>query len=312
MLLPKPYVVFTHESDLDGFVAGHLLHRLAKMRNEDHVRFEAYNYENWPKRLLNESGGWICDLAFEPRMDKPNWLVVDHHPHKTIPKAVSLIHDSTKSASLLACELCNKYDIQNSALDRLVHLTNIADLFLVDDPDFDIACDYANLIKTYGFWNMHSIINGELEQLLDHPLIEVMSTKRKVEDPIGFQWSLKNIIPITPNIGCVNLVVGNSNLLIHKLLHHESVPFDTLVTLTRRNQGSVAVSLRSKNGKAADIAKKLHGGGHPNAAGAILPRFVQRLQDGIDYLRKTLDPAHPTNPPIENLETIFEEIESSK
>jgi len=45
------------------------------------------------------------------------------------------------------------------------------------------------------------------------------------------------------------------------------------------------VSLRSRNGDALKVAEKLHGGGHPNAAGATLPRSVQSFGDAIDYLK---------------------------
>ena len=68
--LPRPEVIITHESDLDGLVAGVLLQRLAqKLFNAD-VRLEAYHYNNWRQRELREKSGWIADLTFEPRMDR--------------------------------------------------------------------------------------------------------------------------------------------------------------------------------------------------------------------------------------------------
>jgi hypothetical protein len=78
-----------------------------------------------------------------------------------------------------------------------VHLNNVADLFLEDDPDFAVAGDYANLVKIYQFWNLHTLIGGDIEKLLDHPLLEVMAVKRRVEDPIGFEWSKNNIAEIS-------------------------------------------------------------------------------------------------------------------
>ena len=74
-----------------------------------------------------------------------------------------------------------------------MHLNNVADLFLEDDPDFVLAGDYAALVKVYQFWNLHALIDGDIEKLLDHPLLEVMATKRRVEDPLGFEWSKKNV-----------------------------------------------------------------------------------------------------------------------
>ena len=48
---------------------------------------------------------------------------------------------------------------------------------------------------------------------MDHPLLEVMSVKRRVEDPLGFEWSRKNIVEISPTVGFVDTVVGNTNLV---------------------------------------------------------------------------------------------------
>ena len=75
-----------------------------------------------------------------------------------------------------------------SSRPGVLHLNNVGDLFLETDPDFETANDYANLVKVYGFWNMHALIEGQLERLLNHPLLEVMVTKRRIEDPLGLEW----------------------------------------------------------------------------------------------------------------------------
>src|SRR2546422_3044930 len=166
--LPKPDVILTHESDLDGFVSGILLQRLAKKLHGADVPLEAYHYNTWRQREPRESAAWVCDLSFEGRLDKPGWVIIDHHATEVLPKYAHLIHDLNKSAGLLCYELCQQEGLGSPALDRLVHLNNVADLFLEDDPDFVVANDYANLVKTYQFWNLHALIDGELERLLDH------------------------------------------------------------------------------------------------------------------------------------------------
>ena len=149
--LPRPDVIITHESDLDGLVAGVLLQRLARKMFDTEVRLEAYNYNYWKQRELRERSGWITDLTFEQRLDKANWAVIDHHVTETAPKSAFLVHDLNKSAGLLCYELCQEAGLGSPALDRLVHLNNVADLFLEDDPDFVVASDYANLVKIYQF-----------------------------------------------------------------------------------------------------------------------------------------------------------------
>lgn len=306
LTLPKPEVIITHESDLDGLVAGLLLQRLALKLYGERVPLEAYHYNYWKQRDVRERAGWVADLAFEPRMDKPDWLVVDHHVTDATAKSATLIHDVTKSAGTLVYEICREHGLASPALDRLVHLNNVSDLFLENDPDFIVAGDYASLVKSYSFWGLHSIIGGELERLIDHPLLEVMSVKRRVEDPIGFEWCKKNIEEISPALGFVDNIVGNTNAIVHQLLESNAVKFPVLVTLFRRGN-SIFASFRSRNGEALKIATKFQGGGHANAAGAILPKSVRTVEDGVEFLRKMLNPKIET--PLNNLEGLFSKLE---
>ena len=199
-------------------MSGALLQRLAQKLFGTDVPLEAYHYNFWKQRDLRERSAWVADFTFEPRLDKPDWVVVDHHVTEIAPKNAQLIHDVNKSAGLLCYELCQQHGIASPALDRLVHLNNVADLFLEDDPDFVIAGDYANLVKIYQFWNLHTLIGGDIEKLLDHPLLEVMAVKRRIENPLGFEWSKSNITEISPTVGFVDTVVGNNNLVVHQLL----------------------------------------------------------------------------------------------
>lgn len=106
--LPKPEVILTHESDLDGFLSGALLQRLAKRLFGTEVRLEAYHYQAWKQRELREKSAWVCDFSFEARLDKMDWVVIDHHPTDIVPQQARLIHDITKSAGLLCYELCRE------------------------------------------------------------------------------------------------------------------------------------------------------------------------------------------------------------
>ena len=127
--LPKPEVIFTHESDLDGYIAGALLQRLAKKMHGADVPLEAYHYNYWKARELREKAAWVTDFTFETRLDKANWVVIDHHTTEAQAKNARLIHDLTKSAGLLCYEICKEHGLGSTALDRLVHLNNVADYF---------------------------------------------------------------------------------------------------------------------------------------------------------------------------------------
>ena len=309
LTLPKPEVILTHESDLDGFVAGLLLQRLAKKLFGETIPLQAYHYNFWKQRDLRERSAWVTDFTFEARLDKPDWLVVDHHVTETPAKNARLIHDVTKSAGQLCYELCQQHGLGSPALDRLVQLNNVADLFLESDPDFELSGDYAGLVKIYSFWTLHTLVGGELEKLIDHPLLEVMTVKRRVEDPIGFEWSKKHVSEISANVGFVDNLVGNTNQIVHQLLERGATKYTVLVTLFRRSN-SIFASFRSRNGEALKIAEKFQGGGHANASGAILPKSVRTVEDGVEFLRQMLNVK--TGSALNSLDGLFSQIEIGK
>jgi oligoribonuclease NrnB/cAMP/cGMP phosphodiesterase (DHH superfamily) len=308
--LSKPDVIITHESDLDGLVAGLLLQQLARKLFDAHVPLEACHYNYWKQRDLRERSAWVTDFTFEQRMDRPDWSIIDHHVTDAHPKNAQLVHDLTKSAGLLCYELCKENGMGNPTLDRLVHLNNVADLFLEDDPDFILAGDYANLVKVYQFWNLHALIGGDVEKLLNHPLLEVMAVKRRIEDPLGFEWSKNNVSAVSATVGYVNTVVGNNNLIVHQLLERQTTRFPVLVTLFRRTNNLIVASFRSRDGEAIKIAEKFQGGGHANASAAVMPKSVRNLADAVEYLRQVLQPK--ANSPLNSLENLFASVEAEK
>ncbi len=221
-----------------------------------------------------------------------------------------LIHNIHKSAGRLCYDLCQEHGISSPALDRLVRLNDISDLFLDEAPDFALACDYGNLVKTYQYWNLHALIGYDVEKLLDHPLLEVMAVKRRVEDPLGFEWSKRSVTEICPTVGYVETIMGNTNVIVHQLLEQKAVKYPVLVTLFRRANFLVIASFRSHNGEALKVAEKFQGGGHANAAGAILPKSVRNVPDAIEYLRNVLQPkASSGASPLNNLESLFAGLE---
>ena len=307
--LPKPEIILTHESDLDGLLSGLLLRRLARKLFDQDIRLEAHHYNSWKQRQLRERAAWVSDFSFEPRMDRPDWLVLDHHATETPALQAHLIHDLTKSAGLLCYELCRAHGLAEPELDRLVHLSNVVDLYLVEDPDFELACDYGNLVKVYGFWNVHALIEGNPERLLNHPLLEVMAVKRRVEDPLGFDWSRRHLVDISPTVGFVDTVVGNANSIVHRLLKEKATPYLVLVTLFAKSNRTVIASFRSENGEALKVTQQLQGGGHANASGATLPRSVQTVEDGVLWLREALNPQSKKGGKLNSLEQAFAALE---
>ncbi|MCS1408792.1 MAG: hypothetical protein M2R45_01969 [Verrucomicrobia subdivision 3 bacterium] len=307
--LPQPEIIFTHESDLDGFVSGCVLQRLARSLFEITVPLEPLSSRPWATLKRFPERAWVCDLSFEPKIDREGWVVFDHHITEHQPESTMLIHDTNHSAAKLCYNLLASHSEGNGPLKRLVELTNIADLYLNEHPEFNLASEYAQLVKTYHFRPLYRLVGNNLESLLDHPLLEIMRLKRKVENPIGLNWSRNHITKITPEIGYVATTIGDTNYIIHHLLESDEVPYTSLVTLFKKPNSPVTVSICSQNGEALTLAKSLQGGGHPNAAGSTLPRSVTTFDEAVTYLKQLLNPESPTEAqPPSNTEALFDSV----
>ena len=123
---------------------------------------------------------------------------------------------------------------------------------------------------------------------------------------MGLAWSRDNVTLLSPTVGYVDTIIGNNNLIVHQLLEQKATPYPVLLTLFRRTNGVVIVSLRSRNGEALSVAEKLQGGGHANAAGATLPRAIRNVPDAIGYLREVFSPKIET--PVNSLESLFDAV----
>lgn len=284
----KPEVIFTHDGDLDGFVSGLLLKELVEKLFGEGVPLEPVTIQGWRTRKNSERVAWASDLTPNMKNDIEGWVIIDHHPIRYQPERALLIHDINRCSSAIVYEICKQHGIYSEAYERLVHLSNVADLFLVDDPSFHEALDYSALVKTYQFRNLYRLTDGRLERILGHPFVKVMATKRVVEDPIGLEWSRNHIIPVTEQLAYVEIIVGNPNVILHTLLDDPTVPYPILMTLWVRSSAGIIASFRSRQGEALKLAEMLQGGGHPNAAAATLPVSVRSVQEAIEYIRNII------------------------
>ena len=76
-------------------------------------------------------------------------------------------------------------------------------------------------------------------------MLEVMAVKRRIENPIAFPRSKANVTEITPTVGYLETIIGNNNLIVHQMLEEKATPYPVLLTLFRRTNGIIIVSLRS-------------------------------------------------------------------
>ncbi|MEO0278821.1 MAG: DHH family phosphoesterase [candidate division WOR-3 bacterium] len=311
-LTQKPDIIFTHETDLDGFVSGILLQELAQKIFGQKIEIVPHTIQSWRQYKPNEKIAWVSDLSPHQKNDILGWIFIDHHPIKYQPKNAILLQNSECCSAAIIYEICNRYGIKSAVYDKLVRLSNIVDLFLSEEPEFEEALDYSLLIKTYHFKNIYRLIDGRLEALIDHPLLTVMQQRRLIEDPIGLNWSKDHIQPITDKIAYTEIIVGNPNVIMHKLLEDPTLPFEVLVTIWTHSPGGLIASFRSKKGEAIKLAELLQGGGHPNAAAATLPASVRNIEEAIEYLKNIFKPQEHSAQPLpqsheESLAQLFKE-----
>jgi nanoRNase/pAp phosphatase (c-di-AMP/oligoRNAs hydrolase) len=119
------------------------------------------------------------------------------------------------------------------------------------------------------------------------------------------------VVEISPTVGFVETVAGNSNAIVHQMLEQGATPYPVLLTLFRKANSTVVASFRSRGGEALKVAEKLQGGGHANACGATLPRSVKSIPDALDYLRVHLNPPARTES-LNSLESLFTGLEVKK
>ena len=100
-------------------------------------------------------------------------------------------------------------------------------------------------------------------------------------------------------------MIGNTNLIVHRLLEERAVPYSVLVTLFRKGNGHMIVSFRSRNGEALRVATLFQGGGHPNASGTTLPQSVRDHESAAFYLKQALDPKMGKAGGLNSLESAF-------
>ena len=93
------------------------------------------------------------------------------------------------------------------------------------------------------------------------------------------------------------------------MLERKATKYTVLVTLFRRSN-SIFASFRSRHGEALKIAEKFQGGGHANASGAILPKSVRTIEDGLEFLRQILN--IKSEPALNSLDNLFAKIDIGK
>ena len=203
-------------------------------------------------------------------MDKPNWAMIDRHATETPAKSAHLIHDLNKSAGLLCYELCKEQGMGSPELDRLVHLTTWRTCFW-RTTRFHAGQRLRQPRQGVPVLERALADPGRIEALLDHPLLEVMAVKRRIENPLGFAWSRENVSQISPTVGCVDTIIGNNNLIVHQLLKQKASPYPVLLTLFRRPRAWSRETAQPQ-WRSVKVAEKLQGGATQMPAPPLCPR----------------------------------------
>lgn len=296
-----PTRIYSHDSDLDGFVSGNILYNISKILFGESPKILYKNYHNLDE-IHTDKGEviWVSDLNYNKSMDNrlnDLMFIVDHHrwepdpidctPENPFCDKIYYIHDTTKSASLLCFELLEtivnnlnnnpnkeKYLKYIENIRDLVKWTNIGDIFKYNSTDELIeARSYARYFNDFikpDLLNAHDILNCKEKDIL--PVFYNSYKKSNYYENYKNQLTQslmyyekelnKKRNEIYP--GIFNLVYdkGDYSMIFNILLEKHQNIKAILTAIRNPNTGDWSLSVRSKDGKTAFyIAKKYFSGG---------------------------------------------------
>ena len=278
-----------------------------------HVPLEAYNYQNW--KLREPRGAitaWVCDLSFEPRLDTrragSSWTTMPPSSRAERPpvSCCTTLRRSGRVESAMICAASKRTD--RPSLTGWSTSTTSPICTSTQTTNFRWPWITPNLVKTYHFWYLLALVEGKFEALFDHPLLEVMAVKRRVEDPLGYEWCAKNVVRLSPLAGYVPTIIGNNNIIAHQLLERKATPFGVMVTLFKKANNTVVASLRSRQARRWFWRRSCKGRRSPQCPSAYTLAALRRNQfdDAIRYLQKQVfDPAPAKDQPLNSLVQAF-------
>jgi len=268
----KKYIVLYHNNCCDGFTAAWVAHcAFVDSGESDAVEYIGVNYNEDYEHLKEKIRGkevLVFDFAFPREVMiefaslATKFEVFDHH--KTGQKECKGLDfctfDMAKSGAMLACERMLPSDL---SIKKLVQYVQDYDLwqFKLYESEAINAVIHATE-KTFLEWDRLSLRLNDLNDV-----IREGNTLLRIE---------KNSIETSVKYACTATILGhrvpmiNNPYLISKTLAKLAKGQPFAAAFFMRKDGKFVFSLRSNGMEGLDvseIAKKLGGGGHKNAAG---------------------------------------------
>jgi oligoribonuclease NrnB/cAMP/cGMP phosphodiesterase (DHH superfamily) len=293
--------IFTHSEDCDGLFSAFFASRyIQEVHNRDY-EVVPLNYSQTDQIPAN-GFYFITDLNLKPghpALKNEECVIWDHHVWQEAPASNCAIIDSTRCAAQIAIDECVRGArlTLGQAYYNMREALGAADLFQTENPWFKVGRSLNQIISLIGFNALWDVAKDEAgvvinsDKTLDSSLskyIPIIEAQQLVAERVAKVTLVDNPGFRGCELGftlCVNCG-GDRSQIGADLVKKHGKPSIQLLVIAEGGIVRHQLAIRSTNGEAREIALKLGGGGHPNAAGVNFPAnpFWESSCNPIDTL----------------------------
>lgn len=217
---------------------------------------------------------WIT-TAFEFVHTNPLYIRDHHETPSQVREAINdmsngeYVHDSGKSATKIVYE--TDYPDAPEYLKEFVEVTNARDLFLTDDPRFEVSSILASAVFWFKFDDyIQAALKYGVHMEKDETIGAELEKRAELREK-KLEWALNHAEDYEICGKQVSIVYGDCYHSEAGRRLIESEGKDIVVII--KPSGKTSFRTEENTPIAVDLAREFGGGGHPNAAGCNPPKL---------------------------------------
>lgn len=273
---------YTHGGDMDGFLCGELAASLGLVASRDHV--QPLDYGSLGSIAPSEEPILVCDLNLPDHHAawfSPNVVIIDHHRLPPDGHLAVCLHRENACAAAIMWEttrlLHKRVRDQTPPLAMLVDAINAGDLFLTqEEAAYRTSRRYTYLLRGLGWPVLWELFSTQRTSMLALPpvLSDILDGLIDGANTRGLAKAAETLREVSIRGDDLYLGIlgeGDPSVIGNQLSEQRAHPVGLVVLNTLDADGIVQVAVRDNGNRAAEIATKCGGGGHPAAAGFSAP-----------------------------------------